>query len=205
MRKNLLFLLFFCFVSIVPATAQFNFGIKAGVNLAQKPTTNINEFKDNLKGSTGWFVGPAVKLTLPSLGLGVEADILYSQTKVEIEGQNITTQSVDIPLYLRFDLKLPIITPFVAIGPQFGWNIGEKVFTLKNLKSGDDLKYTLNNSDISLNLGVGFILLNHLQLHGNYNLALGHTAEISKQNFTDIANATELKTSKWQISVTYLF
>ncbi|MBO7194131.1 MAG: porin family protein [Bacteroidaceae bacterium] len=202
MKKLLWISAILLIVSATPAAAQLNFGLKAGMNLAQKPSTDFNELKESIKGSTGWFVGPSIKYTFPLLGLGVEADVLYSQTNVELEGQKILNQSVDIPLYLRFDIKLPVITPFIAIGPQFGWNIGDKEITLENIENEDYSKYTLSESDISLNLGLGFILFNHLQIHGNYNLALGRTAEVSNLDFSKVM---ELKTSKWQISLAYIF
>lgn len=206
MKKFLGITLFLCFMMAAPATAQFDFGIKAGVNLSEKPTANINDLRNSLKGNAGWFAGPTAKFIFPIVGLGFEANILYSQNNIEIEGQNLLSQSIDIPLFLRYELSLPVvkkyIEPFVAIGPQFNWNIGSKEYTLEDLNNIDYSKYTLNNSEISLNLGLGFILFEHYQIHGNYNLALGHTAEISNW---DVSKITSLKTSKWQISLAYIF
>ena len=206
MKKFFGLIAFVCLFVAMPVSAQFNFGIKAGVNLSERPALNINDLKTSLQGSTGWFVGPTAKFIVPVIGLGVEANVLYSQSNIDIEGQKIMNQSVDIPLYLRYEITIPIINkffePFVAIGPQFEWNIGDKQITLENLKNTDYSKYTLKESSISLNLGLGFILLDHYQLHGNYNLALGKTAEIS--NF-DVSKVTELKNSKWQISLAYIF
>ena len=206
MKKVFVLLFLFSLLATMPAAAQFSYGLKAGANLAQKPSTEINELKDNIKGGTGWFVGPNVKYVFSAIGLGVEADVLYSQTKLDLAGQSITSQSIDIPLYLRFEFSLPLVKkflePFIAVGPQFGWNIGEKEISLDYLKNEDYSKYTLNNSDISFNIGAGVTLFEHLQLHCNYNLALGKTAEI--KNF-DATEAMELKTSKWQLSLAYLF
>lgn len=206
MKKFLGCVAFVCFFMAMPASAQLNFGIKAGVNLSERPALNLNDLKSSLKGSTGWFAGPTAKFIFPVIGLGVEANVLYSQSNIEVEGQKIMNQSVDIPLYLRYEITIPVINkffePFVAIGPQFEWNIGNKQFTLENLKNTDYSKYTLKESCISLNLGLGFILLDHYQLHGNYNLTLGKTAEISS---LDVSKVVELKNSKWQISLAYIF
>lgn len=206
MKKFLGLITFFFFMTAAPAAAQFNFGIKAGVNLSEKPTANFNDLKNSLKGNAGWFAGPTAKFIFPIVGLGFEANILYSQSNIEIEEQSILSQSIDIPLFLRYELSLPVIKkyiePFVAIGPQFNWNIGSKEYTLNDFNNIDYSKYTLNNSEISLNIGLGFILFKHYQLHGNYNLALGNTAEISN---LDVSKITTLKTSKWQISLAYIF
>lgn len=206
MKKFFGLVAFVCLFAAMPASAQLNFGIKAGVNLSERPALNLNDLKSSLKGSTGWFAGPTAKFIFPVIGLGVEANVLYSQSNIEVEGQKIMNQSVDIPLYLRYEITIPVINkffePFVAIGPQFEWNIGNKQFTLENLKNTDYSKYTLKESCISLNLGLGFILLDHYQLHGNYNLTLGKTAEISS---LDVSKVVELKNSKWQISLAYIF
>ena len=42
-------------IATTTATAQFNFGIKAGVNLAEKPTLNVEDFKSSLKGNTAYW------------------------------------------------------------------------------------------------------------------------------------------------------
>ena len=143
MKKIFVLLFTLSLLATVPAAAQFSYGLKAGANLAQKPSTEINELKDNIKGGTGWFVGPNVKYVFSAIGLGVEADVLYSQTKLDLAGQSITSQSIDIPLYLRFEFSLPLVKkflePFIAVGPQFGWNIGEKEISLAEVqKMGDE-------------------------------------------------------------------
>lgn len=236
MKKLFGLLAAICLFATMPAAAQFNFGVKAGVNLPQKPTTNIEELKSSLKGNTGWFVGPTAKFIFPVVGLGVEANVLYSQNNLEIEGQNVTAQNIDIPVYLRYELSLPVINkyiePFIALGPQFSWNIGDSDVTLKSVRdmineSGnanidqilnkipnidDPLKvYRLKDSNISLNLGLGVILFDHLQIHANYNLSFNNTAEIIENGVSipgiiEIGKSiSELKTNTWQISLAYIF
>ena len=86
-------------VATTTANAQFDFGVKAGINLPENPTLDIKELKSTLKGNTGWFVGPTAKFIIPVIGLGFEANILYSQANVDIEDQSILTQSIDCLLY----------------------------------------------------------------------------------------------------------
>ena len=209
MKRFFGLLAFLCLFASMPAAAQFNFGIKGGVNLSERPTLNIEEFKSNIKGSTGWYVGPTAKFIIPVVGLGFEANVLYSQTNIEIEGQNMQTQSIDVPLYLRYELSLPVmnkyVEPFIAIGPQFGWNIGEKSITLENVADLASCEYNIKDSNISLNLGLGVILFDHLQIHGNYNLALGKTADITGTVLNLRKEITEVKTNTWQVSLAYIF
>lgn len=209
MKRFFGLLAFLCLFASMPAAAQFNFGIKGGVNLSERPTLNIEEFKSNIKGSTGWYVGPTAKFIIPVVGLGFEANVLYSQTNIEIEGQNMQTQSIDVPLYLRYELSLPVmnnyVEPFIAIGPQFGWNIGEKHITLENIADLASCEYNIKDSNISLNFGIGVILFDHLQIHGNYNLALGKSADITGTVLNLRKEITEVKTNTWQVSLAYIF
>ena len=191
----------------MPAAAQFDFGIKAGVNLSQKPTDI------NIKGEAGWFVGPTAKFVFPIIGLGIEANVLYSQKNVAIEDVNILNQSIDLPLYLRYELNLPVVSkffePFIAVGPQFGWNIGSKKVALNSVNDVTGLtkrSYNFADSNLSLNLGLGVVLFDHLQIHGNYNLALGKTAEYKEGIMSSaFIKKEESKTNTWQISLAYLF
>ena len=209
MKKIIALLTFICVCAATPTMAQFNFGLKAGVNLPEKPKLNINDLKTSIEGNTGWYVGPMAKFTIPVIGLGFEANVLYSQSNISVDGQDISNQSIDIPLYLRYELSLPavnkIIEPFVAIGPQFGWNIGEKSITLKNIANVAESKYNIKESNISLNLGVGITLLEHVQIHGNYNLALGKTADITGSVLDFYKELAEIKTNTWQVSLAYIF
>ena len=200
-------------IATTTASAQFNFGIKAGVNIAEKPTLNVEELKSNLKGNTGWLVGPTAKFIIPVIGLGIEANALYSQTKVDVDYESVLTQSIEVPVYLRYEITLPVVNkflePFIAVGPQFGWNIGNKTVTLENLDlvAGELVtrEYNINESNVSLNLGLGFILFDHVQIHGNYNLALKNTASIKSIRGLAEEFASDVKTNVWQVSLAYIF
>ena len=192
----------------VPAAAQFNWGIKAGVNMAQKPSDI-----EDVKGNNGWFVGPMAKLTLPIVGLGVEANLLYSQTSTEVQGETIDRKTIDLPVFLRYELSLPVVNkflePFIAVGPQWSWNIGDKSFTVNRLLDGGQFsEYTLRSSNLSLNLGLGAIILDHVQVHANYNVALGSTSDYRNEMDAvgNIYNSVvKSKTNVWQVSVAYIF
>ena len=209
MRKFLASLLFLFVVATTTVTAQIDFGIKAGVNLPEAPTLNVENFKSTIRGNTGWFVGPTAKFIIPVVGLGLEANILYSQANIDIDGQDVLTQSIEVPLMLRYELTIPainrIVEPFVAVGPQFGWNIGDKSVTLKNIAEIAGSEYRIKESNISLNLGLGLVLFNHLQIQGNYNLALGNTADITGTILDFTKELAEVKTNTWQISLAYIF
>ena len=158
---------------------------------------------------TGFFVGPMAKFTIPVIGLGLEADVLYSRAGSKIAGEEIDKNSIEVPVYLRYDFALPLVSkvavPFIAVGPQFGFAFGstKEELEIDNIKT----KYQFKKSNISLNLGAGAILLSKIQLHVNYNIALGKTSELSTVMGVGSAlgEVVDSKTNTWQISAAYLF
>lgn len=182
-----------------PASAQFDFGFKAGVNMPEKPS-NISEMT---KSRTGWFVGPTAKFVIPIIGLGAEVNLLYSQNSNEIEGTTVTRKSFELPVYLRYEFSLPLVNqflePFLAVGPQWSWNVGGKT------KSLGGSEYSFRDSNLSLNFGLGAIVLDHIQLHANYNLALGSTADYETWVYGGKNLISKSKTNTWQFSIAYIF
>lgn len=214
--RNLTKVLFIILLfAATPVAAQFDYGIKAGVNISERPT-NIKGLKE---GHTGWYAGPMVKFIIPVVGLGIEGNALYSNSGVTINEETFTRHSIDIPVYLRYELSIPavkrIIKPYIATGPQFGFTVGEREFgkKIEEISSAEDLKeaarfFKFSDSNISLNIGIGVILFKHLQIQANYNIALGNTSEYSDLKNIDVSEKIESiksKTNIWQLSLAYLF
>lgn len=201
MKKILGLVFALCLIASAPASAQIlKFGVKAGTNLVGSPD-DIKGIKTD--GYTGFFAGVMAKATIPLLGLGVEGDILYSQSGAEIGGETVKKKSIEIPIFLRYDLALPVISkvavPFIAVGPQFGFTLSDDDIV------SDVSKFEYKKSQLSLNLGAGAVLFSHLQAHINYNIALGKTSEFSTLQDGAWNVITKDKTNTWQISVAYLF
>ena len=151
------------------------------------------------------------KFTLPIVGLGLEANLLYSQSSTEVQGETIERKTVDLPVYLRYELSLPVVNkflePFLAVGPQWSWNVGDKTFSVGDILAGSQnfSEYTLRSSNLSLNLGLGAIVLDHIQVHANYNIALGSTSDYREATDAALNLVTKSKTNTWQVSVAYIF
>lgn len=202
-------------LTTVPAQAQVKFGLKGGVNV-----TNMSFSSDVLDATNraGFFIGPTVKFTLPIVGLGVDASALYDQRegkakissdKAEVESDNtIKQQQVVIPINLRYGVGLgSTASVFFFAGPQFGFNVGDKTQTLYDQVAD----WRLKSSNFSVNVGAGLMLLNHLQLSANYNIACGHTGDVElKSTAVDaISQITGFKkgsrANAWQIGLAYYF
>lgn len=193
-----------CFA--LTAEAQIKFGLKGGLNI-----TDMSLSKDVVKTSnqTGFFIGPTLKVKIPIVGLGLDVSALYDQRSSEIKGvydlndrelkQDLKQKSINIPVNLRYDLGLGDLAGiYFAAGPQFGFNLGSK--SKKILDS--DTEWKLKSSNFSINVGAGVMLLNHLQVGANYNIACGKTGEFKAD---DVAGAIRGRSNSWQISAAYYF
>ena len=181
----------------IPVKAGINFGIKGGYNITNFSFSEDVIAKDNQQG---FFIGPSLKIGIPVLPIGFEIAALYDQRDAKLEGEKISQKSINIPINVRYELGLGDMAGiYVAAGPQFGFNIGDKKFSFSNAND-----YNMKDSNLSLNLGAGIRLVSHLEIGFNYNIALGKTGE-----FNEVDGAKNLvgngKANAWQISAAYYF
>lgn len=190
----------------VPANAQLKFGIKGGLNITDMSLSN-DVFETSNR--TGFFIGPTIKFTLPIVGLGIDASALYDQREGEVNVEaddntlvstRLKQKSINIPINLRYDIGLgSLAAVYLAAGPQFGFNVGDKNQSLYK----DVAEWRLNTSNFSVNVGAGVMLLGHLQVGANYNIVCGKTGEV-----TVLDGAESLfrgRSNTWQISAAYYF
>ena len=185
------------FMFAVPAQAQLKFGVKAGLNVSKASLDKGVLSADN---RTGFFVGPMAEFTLPVIGLGVDAALLYDNKSVKVgaegESASSTLHYIDIPINVKYTIGLgSLASVYGATGPQFSYNIGNKKW------NGVDL----DDSDFSWNIGAGVKLLGHLQVGYNYNIALGNTAEFKETDAMGKIDKIKMKNNTHQISVAYMF
>ena len=172
--KKLFAILSFAAIVCMPASAQFSWGIRGGLNLVNNDLTSIDgESVTNKDNYTGFFFGPMAEFQIPVIGLGIDASLLYSQKGLQIaEGEDLKNQSISVPIYLKYTFGLGnMIGIFAQAGPQFDYKIGD--LESGEIQSGSDVKeFILNKNTWTLNIGAGVKLINHIQAAINYNLPL---------------------------------
>lgn len=193
------------------AEAQVKFGIKGGLNVT---SMSLDSKVLDAENRAGFFIGPTLKFTLPVVGLGIDASALYDQreakAKAEVEGaeveSNFKTQSVNIPINVRYGFGLgSTASIFLFAGPQFGFNVGDK-----NQSIFKDMgEWRLKSSTFSVNVGVGAMLLSHLQLSANYNIVCGKTGDMTVSKALGETGQNLFskngRTNAWQIGLAYYF
>ena len=209
--KKVLTIIVMAVALAMPSQAQIKFGLQGGLNL-----TNVSDFSFNAEGvenavknKAGFFIGPTVKFTLPVVGLGIDAAALYDQREAKTNEETLKSQSIQIPVNVRYGFGIGSLAEIFAFaGPQFGFNIGDKTKSWKDATNTKNYDWTLRSSNFSANIGIGAMLLSHLQVKFNYNIALGKTGEVDVTNATTEAWKTvtgKAKANAWQISAAYYF
>ena len=182
----------------LPASAQIKFGIRGGANLVNMKFNNGTFDKDNRAGFVG---GAMIEFTVPSIGIGLDASVLYvhREAKSVVANQpNLTRDYLDIPVNLKYKLCIPVISnvlkPFVTTGPSFAF-----------LTSKKEIEAAFKNKsvDIAWNFGFGVELLSHVQVAASYGLGLTNTLE--KIGTVDNKATIEGKNRYWTVTAAYLF
>ena len=124
----------FVLVAASPVAGQhFSFGVMGGVGLGDdfktEAFTGNNSTIEIYSNSKSYLVGPMVELGLP-LHLSVEADGLYrplhymddiivnSGSALRFNNPN-TVVTWEFPLLAKYKWSLPLVKPFVGLGPSF--------------------------------------------------------------------------------------
>ncbi len=140
-----------------PAQAQFCWGIKGGVSLGSLPELKTEGQALKLDDYAGFFIGPKAEVRIPIIGLGVEAAAMYAQKNVS---DDFKQDCIQLPLNIKYSFGLGNkANLFLAVGPEFGFNVG---------KTSD--VYYMESSTVDLNAGLGVTLLKRVQLAANYNM-----------------------------------
>lgn len=198
------------FAVSVPAAAQLKFGIVGGLNLTKLSTSGNNFSSDN---RAGWYIGPKIEFTVPIVNLSIDGAVEYSQRQMNIGNdesglaKNEQYKSIEIPINVRYTLGLgQMLGVYVATGPQFGFNVGNKNF-VGMLTGSNSESIRMKDAAVSWNVGVGVTVLSHLQVGVGYNFMLNKTGERIITNLTgaEIQGTRALRTNSWQVQAAYLF
>lgn len=174
-------MLFICglLLAVVTASAQFNFGIKAGYNSSlsfdnlsdvQSGEYNLSDVKTEL--SSGFHAGAFVRLNINKVYL--QPELLYNMQKKDYrfniaDAGNLSVDkfvrfsTVDIPVLLGvklLDLKVANLRVFA--GPKFRLNAGSEV-SYENLDNAtintSELEGDFKDSTVGLEAGAGIDVL----------------------------------------------
>jgi len=203
--KRLMVMAIIAIVSVGTAFAGPRFGIKLGMNVNKLHVSNWKDTfqPDNGCGFTG---GVMTEFTLPIIGLGVDASLMYTRMSSDIEvnvndenGNLIESRNsggknfFEIPINIKYKLGIiPVVSPYFFTGPSFAFKLG----------GGDDV-FKTKTFQAAWNIGVGVEILKHVQVGASYGFGMNNVAE--KFIGGNTTNDFKIKNNYWTITAAYLF
>ena len=189
------------FLGIGQVSAQVRLGVKGGLNIASVHFSTDVLQSDNV---TGFQIGPMIEGSLPLVGLGFDAAILYAQKGLEtktVSGEKTSLKNdyIDVPVNLKWKLGLPIMKVYLAAGPYVGFRVGgNKIWELPG-SMVDQVK--TKSFSAGLNFGAGVELISHLQVGLNYGLGLTNNYSMESLSLTK----SDGKNRGWSVTAAILF
>lgn len=188
------------FVS-VPASAEFRFGVKAGLNINK---LHLSNFGDNVSSDNrcGFTAGVMTEFTVPIIGIGADLSLMYTHMNERINDAgdkgSINKNFLEIPLNLKYKFNIPvvasIIKPMVYTGPTLALKLDKSAI--------DDLK--TKTAQWGWNLGIGVELIKHLQISGSYTFGINNI--VKKTGLVDeVIKDVKLKNNYWTVTAAWLF
>lgn len=187
------------------ASADFRFGIKAGLNFSKLDMKNLQQVESSLKDKgnrTGWMAGIMGEFTIPIVNIGMDASILYARQNIDNNTLYENKDFIDIPINLKWKIGIPvvknIISPIIYTGPDFLFALNKQTF--KDIQS--------KTCEVGWNIGLGVELFKHLQIEAGYCIGLNNVINFTDQYIHDMGINTQdyrVKKDYWTVSAAYLF
>ena len=165
---NVFFAAMLLLLSSQVTTAQISIGPKVGINVSNLSGLSLGDVK--AKSLVGFHVGGYVAFRLGSIA--IQPELLYSTQGAKIEdagsSENLKLNYFTVPVMLKFITKSGL---YLEAGPQLGFKTGAKF-------GSADVKETVNDSDFSLDAGLGY-LLNGLGFGARYCVGISKLGDAS--------------------------
>ena len=190
--KNKINILILGFLLTISSLSAQELGIKGGVNIPTSDAVIGNNLKQS--GASGYHAGIFAKFKFAFMGISPE--LQYSFHTIDFNDLNVSKNQesayLDLPIMLRFYLPLGLN---FQLGPQFSYLMSANQSILSN-DIKEDIKDQLLNSNISVNVGIGWDLPLGLDVYARYSIGIS--------DVNDPASAsTAIQNSMIQISLAY--
>ena len=185
--------------SVISASAQFKWGIQAGI-AANK--LHFSEKTFNASNRVGFVGGPTAEFTIPVIGISFQGSLLYvHRTSAFNDDQNnkytLKRDYLTVPIHFKWGLGLPIVgrvvSPFIFTGPSFSYMVS---------KDKDAHGINSRKGDMAWDFGAGLTLISHLQVKAGYSLGCTRAAALVH---ADKGFNRKIRDNYWTVTVGYLF
>ena len=195
--SRFLFLVLLLAICSVSSSAQLRYGFRLGGDIADAKLNHVEEASlSNRSAFSGGFV---LEYQMPKCGFAPDIAILYTRynTRLEEIGKSPVSfgrNFIEVPLHLKYKFWIKsfydLFAPMIYTGPSVAFRIG------------NDAKAPLSSNKVQTgwDVGIGFDIVNFIQISGGYRFGLGNAVS----DYPGNPDAT-LRTNAWNISATILF
>lgn len=200
LKRNLLKPLFILLALLclnLPAMAQFRYGFRFGGDFAAASLKNAEGF--SLVNRSGFTGGLVLEYQFEKCGFAPDIAITYDRynTRLRPNGESpfgFGRNFIDVPIHLKYKFWLKSVKdlagPMIYTGPTFSFRLDHN--NARPLAS--------KTFQPSWEVGVGFDIINFIQITGGYRFGLGNAVK----GFEGCPDAV-LKRNGWNIAATILF
>lgn len=186
------------------ASAEFRFGIKAGLNV-NKLSLSGTDWKDTFKADNGcgFTGGVMAEFTVPIIGIGADVAVMYTRMNSDASNDYVELMKssnnnfLEIPLNIKYKLTLPVVSkflkPYVFTGPSFAFKLDKN--TIDALKT--------KTCQTAWNIGLGLEFVNHVQVGASYGFGINNIAKWT--NAVNAVDNVKVKNNYWTVTAAYLF
>ncbi|MCK7590435.1 PorT family protein [Subsaxibacter sp. CAU 1640] len=144
------------------------FGFKAGINIS-----NSSEIETSTNSRTSFHVGGMME-ALYENNFAIQPEIIYSQQGFDyiLDGSEriFKFSYIHVPVMIKYYASNSI---YVEAGPQIGYLNTARLETVIEGENKDiDIKEGMRSNDLSLNIGVGILFKNGINLNARYSYGL---------------------------------
>lgn len=192
-----------CIMTIcgINASAQLRYGFRFGGEFAGSTLSGAPE-GTGLRNGSGFSGGLVLEYQAPRCGLAPDIAVTYSRHNTRLTDQDGSARSfgrnfIDIPLHLKYKFWLPAIHdlagPMVYTGPAASIR----------LDHDDAAPLSTHRLQWGWDVGVGFDIVNFIQITAGYRFALGNAADCFGTLPPD--SDISLHQQGWNVAATLLF
>jgi hypothetical protein len=182
--------------------AQFRYGINAGVSIAKPDLSGTVGTGTVIESGAGFRGGLTLEYQVPTLGLAFDASVDYLRYNLRLANErgasdytDIGRNFIEVPLNIKYKFWLGnfhnLVAPMVMTGPSFMFNLD---------KQPENAPLTQKRFQPGWNVGLGFDIINFIQLNAGYRFAFGNAIKHS-----DLMGSAKLRNKGWYVSATLLF
>ena len=197
MMKKISVLTFFLFAIFITGNAQLRYGFRFGGEFASARLKNVPAYAlDNRSGFSG---GLMLEYQFEKNGFAPDIAVLYTRynTRLMADGTDpicFGRNFIEIPLHLKYKFWLKsthdLFAPLIYTGPSLSFR----------LDHNDAFPLTTKRVQPAWDLGIGFDIINFIQVTAGYRFGLGNAVKM----FYDNPDAS-MKADGWNLSVNMIF